>query len=481
MKSKIFVRHWFWKVLILGFFLTFFLSEILEESMFIDGIWYAVIARNLAEGNGSYWFPQFSQTIFSDFHEHPGFVFWLQSYFFKILGDSFWTERIFSGIQYLFNLILIILIWKKIFPKSKIHFQNYWFVPILFWQFNILTYLYQPANLLDSPLSIFCLAAIYFLIDEQQAKGSKWKILLASFFIVLAVLSKGLVGLFPLGFYGCFKLAFRNQISIRAVIRKTVYLVIPIAIFFVVIFSLFPPALDSTNIYLDTQLFASLKGERRLYYYQSNRLFIVGQLLIVLLPMLITYIGAVVLGQIFDTQAFGFKEKKIGFFFILIGLSASLPLIISPRQALPYLIPALPYFSIGIGILVIPALKFLLENFIEKYIWVQRILSVGSISVLALGVFLIVINFQKSNPRDAETINDAKLIGAIVGNQQSISSNTYDMYISGYLMRYYKVSLDTVNFDKKYFLTKELLDSNYLSYQLLSIETKKYLLYEKIK
>ena len=120
MKSKIFVRHWFWKVLILGFFLTFFLSEILEESMFIDGIWYAVIARNLAEGNGSYWFPQFSQTIFSDFHEHPGFVFWLQSYFFKILGDSFWTERIFSGIQYLFNLILIILIWKKIFPKSKI-------------------------------------------------------------------------------------------------------------------------------------------------------------------------------------------------------------------------------------------------------------------------------------------------------------------------------------------------------------------------
>ena len=91
------------------------------------------------------------------------------------------------------------------------------------------------------------------------------------------------------------------------------------------------------------------------------------------------------------------------------------------------------------------------------------------------------INFQKSNPRDAETINDAKLIGAIVGDQQSISSNTYDMYISGYLMRYYKVSLDTVNFDKKYFLTKEPLDSNYLSYQLLSIETKKYLLYEKIK
>jgi 4-amino-4-deoxy-L-arabinose transferase-like glycosyltransferase len=479
MTFKKFVKKWLWRTLILGLFLVFFLSEILEESMFIDGVWYAVIARNLAEGNGSYWYPQFSQTIFSSFHEHPGFVFWLQSFFFKILGDSFWTERIFSGIQYLFNLILIILIWKKIFPKSKIGYQDYWFVPILFWQFNILTYLYQPANLLDSSLSIFCLAAIYFLIDEQQAKGSKWKILLAGFFIVLAILSKGVVGLFPLGFYCCFKLAFRNQISIQVVIRKTIYVVMLIAIFFVTLFSVSPQALDSINIYLDTQLFASLKGDRRLYYYQDNRLFIIGQLLLVLLPMLVAYIVAIIVQRFFDTQKINFKEEKLGFLFILIGLSASIPLMISPRQALPYLIPALPYFSIGIGILVIPALKFLLENFIEKYIWIQRIMSAGSISVIALGIFLIMINFQKSNSRDAETISDAKLIGAIVGDEQTISSNTYDMYISGYLMRYYKVSLDTVNFDKKYLLTKKPLDSNQLSYQLLSIKTNKYLLYEK--
>ncbi len=478
MKSKIFVKHWFWKALILGFFLTFFMSEILEASMFIDGVWYAVISRNLAEGNGSYWFPQFSQTIFSNFHEHPGFVFWIQSYFFKILGDNFWTERIFSGIQYLFNLILIILIWKKIFSKSNVHFQNYWFVPILFWQFNILTYLYQPANLLDSPLSLFCLAAIYFLIDEQQAKGSNWKIFIAAFFIVLAVLSKGLVGLFPLGFYCFYKLVFRSNISIQEVVRKTIYLVGAIVIFFLTIFMVFPQALDSIYIYLDTQLLASLNGDRRLYYYQSNRFFIVGQLLIVLLPMLVAYFGAIILMRFFDTPV-NFKEKKLGLLFILLGLSASIPLIISPRQAMPYLIPALPYFSIGIGILVIPALKILLENFIEKYIWIQRMLSVGSISIVALGLFLVFINFQKSNQRDVDTINDAKLIGAIVGDQQTISSNTYDMYISGYLMRYNKVSLDTLNFNKKYLLTVEPLESDNQSYQLLSIKTKKYLLYEK--
>lgn len=479
MYSKKFVQHWFWKALILGFFLTFFVSEILEESMFIDGVWYAVISRNLAEGNGSYWFPQFSQTIFSNFHEHPGFVFWIQSYFFKILGDSFWTERVFSGIQYLLNLILIILIWRRAFPKSNIVFQNYWFVPILFWQFNIVTYLYQPANLLDSPLSIFCLAAIYFLLDEQQSKDSKWKISLASFFIFLAVLSKGLVGLFPLGFYCCFKLIFRSDISIQQLFLKTFYLGISLIIFFGAMFIVFPQALDSVNIYLNTQLFASLKGERRLYYFQNNRFFILGQLLIVLLPMLVVYFGSIILERFYNIQKSNFEEKRLGLLFILIGLSASMPLIISPRQAMPYLIPSLPYFSIGIGILVIPALKFLLEKIIEKYIWIQRTLSVGSISIIAVGLFLVFINFQKSNQRDVDTINDAKLIGEIVGEQQTISSNVYDMYISGYLMRYNKVSIDTLNFNKKYLLTKEPLDSENQSYQLLSIKTKKYLLYEK--
>lgn len=478
MPSRNFAKHWFWKALILGVFLTFFMSEILEESMFIDGVWYAVISRNLAEGNGSYWAPQFSQTIFSSFHEHPGFVFWIQSYFFKIIGDSFWTERIFSGIQYLLNLFLIILIWKKIFPKSKIDFQNYWFVPILFWQFNILTYLYQPANLLDSPLSIFCFASIYFLID-QQTKKSNWKILLAGFFITLAVLSKGLVGLFPLGFFVCFILVFPENISIQEVIRKTIFLLASLVIFFAIIFILFPEALNSINIYLDTQLFASLKGDRRLYYYQSNRLFIIGQLLIVLLPMLFVYFVAFILKRIFEPQKFNFNEKKLGFFFILIGLSASIPLIISPRQAMPYLIPSLPYFSIGIGILAIPSLQFLLEKFIEKYIWIQRMLSAGSIAIVGLGLFLIFINFQESNQRDQDTINDAKLIGSIVGDQQTISSNTYDMYISGYLMRYNKISLDTLNLNKKYLLTNEPLGSKNQSYQLLSIKTKKYLLYEK--
>lgn len=481
MQSNFFIKHWYWNVLILGAFLTFFLSEILEESMFIDGVWYAVISRNLAEGNGSYWFPQFSQTIFSSFHEHPGFVFWLQSYFFKFLGDSFWTERIFSGIQYIINLGLIILIWKKIFQHSTSAIKDYWFIPVLFWQFNILTYLYQPANLLDSPLSIFCLIAVYFLVDQQYSEQSRWKIIIGGGCIFFAILSKGLVGLFPLGFYVCYKLIFPDKISLRVVVQKSIYLIGTLGLLFSMLFYFFPQAFTSTSIYFDTQILASLKGERRLYYYQDNRLFIIGQLLIVLFPMLLAYFASVFSAYFFDFPKLPRQEKKLGYLFILIGLSASMPLIVSPRQAMPYLIPSLPYFCIGIGILVIPSLKFLLNNFIEKYLWFRRILTSGSIAIVIIGASLIFVNFQTSNQRDIDTINDAKLIGKVVGEQQTISSKTYDMYISGYLMRYNKVSIDTINLNNQYLLTKTPLDSNNLSYHLLSINTKKYLLYEKIK
>ena len=69
-------------------FLVLYLAESVEESMFVDGLWYASISRNLAEGYGSFWNPQFSAIIFSDFHEHPPLWFGVQSLFFQLLGDS---------------------------------------------------------------------------------------------------------------------------------------------------------------------------------------------------------------------------------------------------------------------------------------------------------------------------------------------------------------------------------------------------------
>ncbi|MEM6966562.1 MAG: glycosyltransferase family 39 protein [Bacteroidota bacterium] len=447
--------------------------------MFIDGVWYAVIARNLAEGNGSFWFPQFSSTIFSSFHEHPGFVFWLQAFFFKILGDSFWTERIFSGTQYLITGRLIFLIWKKIFPQSH-PFRNYWFLPILFWQFNVVTYLYQPGNLLDTPVSIFCLLAVYFCLKENQEK-KKGYLVLAGLATCLGILSKGLVALFPLATIGCFWLILSRRNFVREMLLKTMIVFGTVIVFFLVLFLAVPDAWASTQIYLDVQVLASLTGARRLYYYQDNRFFIIGQLAFTLSPMILGWMTLIIIRKISrsTTPLAADSHQKLAWVCLLVGVTASFPLMISPRQALPYLIPSLPYFAIGFGMLAASYFDFFIQHILNKTNWLRRTLEMGSLSVIILGIGLVITGFQKSNQRDASTIHDALLIGEQVGTHQVISSSVYDMYISGYLMRYQSVSIDTSDLNRDYLMTTEPMNTLGTSYQQVPIDTKKYFLYQK--
>ena len=61
--------------------------------MFMDGTIYAAISRNLAEGVGTMWALHFSAGLFPVFREHPPLVFWLQSFFFRLLGDGYRGTR----------------------------------------------------------------------------------------------------------------------------------------------------------------------------------------------------------------------------------------------------------------------------------------------------------------------------------------------------------------------------------------------------
>jgi 4-amino-4-deoxy-L-arabinose transferase-like glycosyltransferase len=65
------------------------LLPLYQDGMFMDGVQYAAVARNLAKGIGSFWFPVFSDNYvagLNSFHEHPPLVYYLQSFFFKIFA-----------------------------------------------------------------------------------------------------------------------------------------------------------------------------------------------------------------------------------------------------------------------------------------------------------------------------------------------------------------------------------------------------------
>ena len=73
---------------------------------FFDGLIYAAISRNLAAGIGEFWAPHFSEGLFPVFREYPPLVFWLQSLSFRVLGDSYLTERVYDLVLLIATVLL---------------------------------------------------------------------------------------------------------------------------------------------------------------------------------------------------------------------------------------------------------------------------------------------------------------------------------------------------------------------------------------
>ena len=59
------------------------LPVIIQDGMFMDGMLYTCVSKNLANGIGSFWFPVFSKFGFgglTTFHEHPPLIFGILRY-----------------------------------------------------------------------------------------------------------------------------------------------------------------------------------------------------------------------------------------------------------------------------------------------------------------------------------------------------------------------------------------------------------------
>ena len=127
-KDKILIRIvWLFASL---FILGTFLPRIMEPAMFIDGLIYATISHNMANDIGNFWNPEiinfhvFHYLNGPIFYEHPPLMFYLESLFFRILGDGFIVERIFCSVILLAHVLLILLIFKLFFPSLFSTFSN---------------------------------------------------------------------------------------------------------------------------------------------------------------------------------------------------------------------------------------------------------------------------------------------------------------------------------------------------------------------
>ena len=228
-------------------------NELWSKGMFMDGLYYASIARNLSNGLGSFWQLYFTE-LDGVFYGHPPLAMGLQSILFSIFGDSIYIERIYSLFTFLITGFFIHLIWKEVMGKK---YSFYSWVPLFFWIIIPLNGWACANNFLENTMNMFVSASIFFAIRNIKTEKLLF-LVLSAFSLSLAFLSKGFTGLFPLSIFFWFFLIFPTM-NFKNMIMRTSLLLIFSLVPFLLLFLFYPSAINSLSDYINIQVIDSIQ------------------------------------------------------------------------------------------------------------------------------------------------------------------------------------------------------------------------------
>lgn len=461
-----------------GLFLMLFLSPIFQHGLFFDGLIYSSVSNNLANGIGSFWQPQFSATIYSQFYEHPPLVFGLEAIFMRIFDGAFYAEKLFSFFTACSVVLLIIAIWRKIVPTDQL--KKLVWLPVFCWIITPKNSWAFTNNLLDNMLAFFTLLSIYLLLIALQKQGLKRfvYILFSGVAIGLAFLSKGPPGFFPLGFLLLYYLVDRKSYQFRKMLLDSLILFGAVILFFLLLFLVSDSAFIGLSNYLDIQVIASLEGKSR----TGSRLVLMKNLLFELIPLLIVTVLFLSFywKKMKSNLVVNSTIKKQILLFVGVGFSASVPLMISPKLSSFYLISALPYFAIAFAL-------FLAMGFIELVEAVKKRKS-AEYSILTLGIlaplFAVFFTISSANKvsRDKDLIHDLFILKTAVENDIIISADpTFndDWTTIAYLERYNQIHIDRSG-DLRFFHLGLKGREPLKGYHELDLKLAKYSLFQRV-
>ncbi|MFZ5551937.1 MAG: ArnT family glycosyltransferase [Bacteroidota bacterium] len=415
-------------------FLVIIAPSLLSHGMFFDGLTYASISRNLSVGDGDFFHLYYTRAHSEVFYDHPPLFFWIQSFFFSALGDHWWVEKLFCAVFFLINAILLVNV-SAMFQK---HFYGkiisswpvvllWLLVPITFWIYknNVLEILLTTFTL----LSLLCFARMLF---SQGVILGVACIFGYSFFIFCACLTKGPVGLFPLAVPAIYILLKRNE-GIKKVL--VFYVVAAVFLFLLsLMIYLNDDFREYFTRYFSGQVEKSLSGER------ENASFRFKTFTDVLFNFFFPLFYSLIFILIFR-QWKNVKWKKPGkpvWFFLLVSLSASLPVLISPKQREMYIAPAMPYF-------VLAVFFYFRENWDSISVkintrnakWILRLLTVTGLIYAAA--------YTGKVSRDREIINRAQEFRDLLpyGSSLCVDDKQYgDWKLHAYFQRYHGLVLE---------------------------------------
>jgi 4-amino-4-deoxy-L-arabinose transferase-like glycosyltransferase len=401
-----------------------------QRGMFLDGLTYAAIARNMAQGVGTLWAPSFSSTSYQQFFEQPPLGLAIQALAFAVFGDHFAVERVFSLAMFLANGALIAAIWRRYLPA------DYDWLPVLFWLLPSVVTWAVINNMLENTQAVFTTFACYALMrstSEHFQSAAAWAAA-SALAVVGGTLVKGPVGLFPLALPLLF-LVLRPKQRPRhpAVVCVTVGVVVAACS---AALAVHDGARNGILAFADSHLAPALAGDRGL-----------DQVGVEIARHLTLGIGlrmavGVALFWLFTRfRATVTTAREAGFFLAIAG-AASLPILMSPVLAGHYFFPSTPFFALAFGALALPASSAGRRQ-ATRMAWVAPYGLAGGLATLALGVLLLNGPLELRNVdmiRSLDAIREVAPEGQTIG---ACPSSSEDWGLHNYLQRFYRISLDT--------------------------------------
>lgn len=478
LKKIIFNRiqlHHVFLLLVVSIAILIVVPNLLKQGMFMDGQQYACVAKNLANNKGTFWNPILSETWLmqgkKEFLEHPPLFYFLESFSFKLFGEFYLTEKLFSLFTFILHLLLIHFLYKEV--VSADFKKNSWIgifcwiiIPIVSWVFQ--------NNMIEELLSIFTLLSVFFSVKAIHSNRFEFIYMFFSgLFVFLASLTKGFPGFFPLlvPFLSFFIL---KKSSLQKTIFHSLSLVLIPALIYACIFLFNQEAKDSLLFYINNRLLYRITEQPSTDY----RLFTVVGLFQELLPLFILTSIIILIKKFKKTLIVVDSENRNNImFFTSIGISASFPLMLTMVQNKFYFFPALPYFAIALGLLINIYIK---QNLINIHFQKNKFLFffIGCIAV----IFSVAFSVKQINKfsRDEKVITDVNSIIKSVGHNKTIGVEKdiyYQWSFQFYLLRFGDISIAHTEKKHNYYLSKKTTINRDTSYLDSRIFLNNYTLY----
>lgn len=455
---------------VVGAFLIVTGQLMFAKYMFMDGLYYTTIARNIAVGDGTIWDLKFTNTVFTHFHEHPPLAMWLESLYFEVFGSNWVVDKFYSFNTYIFTAYFIHKIWKTIYNNSQLSW-----VALLFWLFTPVVFWAVGNNMLENTLSIFLIISVYYSLKSVMT--NKWFYpILSGFFIALGFLTKGFVAFFPLSFFFIYFLIFRD-FKFKLMIKNSILLSIGILLPLALLFMINHNAYLSIKAYFNIQVVNSLNNIVTV----ESRFFIVKRLIS---ELLVTFSLLLVIYFITIKKKILISKNSIEFkwflFFILFGLTGVLPIIVSLKQSGYYILPTYPLFSIAFVSLFKNRLTYFHEKIVDS-----MILKFVSITILLVGCILVISSISKYG-KDEKTVKDIEVIskylkkGVVIDSPMSMSDD-FSIHAYFYRMNFISLRCDSEIKNKFYIVNLEDDLENEIpkEYRLIPLNTSTLKIYKK--